>query len=150
MLQLFRAVGRGLPLPLGSVNNRRSLLYVGNAFFAIDRILESQPEAHAVYLISDGEDVSTPGLVRDMARAMGKKPRLWNVPEGPLHAMGRAGDALGRFLPIPIRSPVIQRLTESLFVDSTFIWRRLKAKPPVSREEGLLATARWFNETERT
>jgi nucleoside-diphosphate-sugar epimerase len=150
MLQLFRAVGRGLPLPLGSVNNRRSLLYVGNAFFAINRILESQPEAHAVYLISDGEDVSTPGFVRDIARAMGKNPRLWSVPEGALHTMGRAGDTLGRFLPFPIKSHVIQRLTESLFVDSTFVWRRLEAKPPVSLKDGLLAAARWFSDAERT
>jgi nucleoside-diphosphate-sugar epimerase len=150
MLRLFRAVDRGFPLPFGSVKNRRSFLYVENALFAMDRILESQPASHAVYLISDGEDVSTPRLVREIAWAIGKGPRLWDVPEGVLRALGWAGDALGRFLPVPITSSVMQTLTESLFVDSTFVWRQLESRPPVSFKDGLLATAHWFNGTERT
>lgn len=149
MLRLFKAVAMGVPLPFGRVQNRRSLLHVENAFVAMDRILDCQTENHAVYVISDGEDVSTPRLVTEMARALGRSPRLLDVSTGALRTLGKAGDVISHLRPLPVTSEAILRLTGSLFVDPTNLWSRLTCSPPVSLREGLVATAQWYREEKR-
>ena len=79
-LALMRAVDGGWPLPLASVRNRRSLVYVGNLADAIVRCLEAPQAAGKTYFVSDGEPVSTPELVRAIARALGKPARLLPFP----------------------------------------------------------------------
>ena len=69
-LSLVRAVDRGWPLPLASVKNRRSLVYVGNLADAILACLEAPQAAGKVYEVSDGDAVSTPDLIRALARAL--------------------------------------------------------------------------------
>ena len=79
-LSLMRAVARGVPLPLGALENRRSLLYLGNLVDAIRVCLSHSAAAGQVFLLSDGEDVSTPELVRRLAAALRVRPRLLSVP----------------------------------------------------------------------
>jgi nucleoside-diphosphate-sugar epimerase len=133
-LSLFRAVDRGLPLPLGRVRNRRSLVFVGNLADAILRAADHPDAAGRTFLVSDGEPVSTPALIRAVARALGRRPRLLPVPVALLHA---AGAATGR-------GPAVSRLTGSLEVDSAPIRDTLAWTPPATLDEGLAATARWF------
>src|SRR3989442_7588696 len=81
-------VSSGLPIPLGSIANRRSLLYVGNLVAALLVVLAGPAPAAgsaATYLVADREVVSTPELVRHIAHALGRTPRLvpfpvWLVP----------------------------------------------------------------------
>ena len=77
---LVRLVGRGLPLPLGAIRNRRSLVYVGNLAAAVVRCLERPDVPSGTFHLSDGDAVSTPGLVRAIARAQGRPARLLPVP----------------------------------------------------------------------
>ena len=77
---LVRMVGRGLPLPLGAIRNRRSLLYVGNLTDAVVRCLDRTHVPSGIYHLSDGEAVSTPELVAAIARAQGRRARLLPVP----------------------------------------------------------------------
>jgi nucleoside-diphosphate-sugar epimerase len=128
--RLLDTVARGWPLPLGAIENRRSLLYLGNFVDAIRVCLEHPAAAGQTFLLDDGEPVSTPELVRAIARAMGRPVRLLPVPVGVL-AFG--GALLGR-------RAAVARLTGSLHVDSSAIRARLGWAPPYSMEAGLAAT----------
>jgi nucleoside-diphosphate-sugar epimerase len=129
-LRLMRMVQRGWPLPLGAIRNRRSLLYLGNFVDAICLCVEHPAAAGQTFLLDDGAPVSTPQLVRAVARAMGRPARLLAVPVGVLEL---AGALLGK-------RKAVARLTGSLCVDSSAIRLRLGWKPPFSMEAGLAAT----------
>jgi nucleoside-diphosphate-sugar epimerase len=134
-LRLMNLVARGVPLPLGAVDNRRSFIYTGNLAGAIVKALDAPQAAGKTYLVSDGEDVSTPDLVRGLARALGVKPRLLSLP---LAALGLAAALAGK-------RAEFARLTGSLQVDSSRIRRELGWDPRYSLARGLEETARWYH-----
>ena len=125
-LALMRAVDRGWPLPLASVKNRRSLLYVGNLAHAIGRCLGGAPGGR-IYGVTDGAPVSTPELCRMLARALGRRARLWPFPPALLRL-----------------APGGARLVESLVVDDGALRDELGWRPPCSFEDGLRHTAEWY------
>lgn len=128
--RLIDAVAGGWPLPLGAIRNRRSLLYLGNFVDAIRVCVEHPAAAGQTFLLDDGQPVSTPELVRAVARAMGRPARLLAVPVGMLEFTGAL---LGK-------RTAVARLTGSLWVDSSFIRTRLGWTPPYSMAAGLAAT----------
>ena len=148
ILELFRLIDHGTPLPLGLVRNRRSLLYVGNLVDAIICTLEVGCASPALFLVSDGEDVSTPELARRIGRALGRQVRLLPVPPAFLKAGGRAGDLLERGLrrTVPLSSSNVTRLIESHVLDTTRIQTVLGWRPPHSLDAGLKHTAAWYRE----
>src|SRR5574340_270202 len=79
-LRLMRWVDRGVPLPFGAVDNRRSLVYVGNLADAILAALQSERESADVYFVSDSEDLSTAELIRRLGSALERQVRLVPVP----------------------------------------------------------------------
>lgn len=133
-LRLMQVVDRGLPLPLAAVDNRRSLVYVANLADLIGRCLESDDSAHQILFASDDEDLSTPELVRAIARALGRPARLVPVPPALLHA----GARLAR------RTDVMRRLCDSLTVDISHTRKLLGWTPPWRLSQGLDATAHWY------
>lgn len=132
--RLMNAVWRGLPLPLGAVHNRRSLVGVENLASCLERCATHPAAAQQRFLVSDGQDVSTPDLLRAMGRALGRPARLLPVPQ-PLLAAG---------LRLLGRGELAQRLCASLAVDSRKLQERLDWTPPHSLDTGLQATARAF------
>jgi nucleoside-diphosphate-sugar epimerase len=142
-LRLFAAVARGTPLPLGAVRNRRSLLFTGNLVAALLATLES-PSGGDTFFVSDGEDLSTPDLVREIARGLGRPARLLPVPVGALRAAGRIGDVLARMAPWPLTTEAVDRLVGSLAVDPSKLKRLTGYRPPYGVREGLGITARWY------
>ena len=143
MLRLFGAVARGMPLPLGSIANRRSLLFVGNAAAVLEAMVAAGETPSPCYLVSDGEDVSTPELVRAIAHSVGRRARLISVPLPLFRLAGRIGDRLPPWLPWPMTSTRVERLMDSLQVDSSRIQRELGFVPPYSLAEGMRETAVW-------
>lgn len=139
MAKLFKMVNTGLPLPLRMVNNLRSLLYVGNLVDAIKVSLEHPAAAGETFLVSDGEDVSTPELIRRIANALGRRARLFPFPPSVIRLVGRM---VGK-------SEEVDRLLGSLVVDSSKIQWMLKWKPPYAMEQGLKETAIWYKSNER-
>ncbi len=133
-LSLMRAVDRGWPLPLGAVTNQRSFIYVGNLVNVIMACLEHPAAAGRTYLVADDSPVSTPELVRRIARALERPARLVPVP-APL--MRLAGRVTGR-------ADSVERLLGSLAVDDSLVRRELGWNPPYSMDDGLRATAAWF------
>jgi nucleoside-diphosphate-sugar epimerase len=132
--QLMSVVNRGVPLPFASIRNKRSLIYVGNLADALACCAIHPAAAGQTYLVSDGEDVSTPELIRLMAAALGRTARLFPFPMG---LMRIAGVGVGK-------SSAVERLVGSLQVDSSKIRRELGWKPPFTMEHGLAETAAWF------
>jgi nucleoside-diphosphate-sugar epimerase len=128
---LIRAIARGLPLPLGAIHNRRSLVGVDNLVDFILTCLEHPAAANETFLVSDGEDLSTTDLVRRMARAMERPARLISVPAPMLMA---AATLVGR-------RDVARRLLDSLSVDITKARQHLGWVPPISVDEGLRRAA---------
>jgi nucleoside-diphosphate-sugar epimerase len=133
--RLMRLVARGVPLPFGSIENRRSLLYVDNLVDAIRACIAMPGAARRTFLVSDGEDLSTPQLISALARALQAPPRLLSCPPSILETVGRL---IGR-------SGDVARLTRSLQVDDGLIRRELGWAAPCSVAEGLAATARWYH-----
>ncbi len=129
-LALLRLVARGWPLPLGAIDNRRSLLYLDNFVDAIALCLEHPDAAGQTFLIDDGVAVSTPDLVRAIAQAMHRPARLLAVPPG---VLSLAGALVGR-------RAAVARLTGSLWVDASLIRARLGWRPPYTLAQGLAAT----------
>lgn len=133
-LRLLGLVKRGLPLPLGSVSNRRSLIYAENLADLLVRCVECPEASGELFLACDDEVLSTPALVRALAAAMGARAALFPCPVALLRC---AAAALGR-------ADLIDKLCGSLQVDAGKAMRRLGWKPPVSAGAGLERTARWF------
>ncbi len=129
--QMLKVLARGIPLPLASVNNRRSLVYVGNLVDALILCATHPAAAGQTYLVSDGEDISTPVLLRQLGAAMGHPARLLPCPQALLKLAGR----------LTGRADKIERLLGSLRVDSGKIRRDLGWMPPYTLQQGLQATA---------
>jgi nucleoside-diphosphate-sugar epimerase len=132
--RLLSLIDRGLPLPLASVHNSRSLLYAGNLADAICLCLEHPGAVGQTFLLSDGEDLSTPELIGRLARARGRRARLLRMPPAALFCCARL---LGR-------SEEAERLLGSLRIDGSLIRSRLGWTPPFTVDAGLLETARGF------
>jgi nucleoside-diphosphate-sugar epimerase len=133
-LALMRAVSRGAPLPLASLDNRRSLVYIENLVSAVIACLEDSRAVGETYLLSDGEDLSLPEMVRRLGAALGAPPRLFRFPPALLRLAGAVSG----------RREQVARLTDSLRIDSARIRRSLGWTPPFSVEEGFARTAHWF------
>nr|WP_230375997.1 SDR family oxidoreductase [Pseudomonas fulva] len=137
---MMRWLQRGVPLPLGAVDNRRSLVSLGNLVDLIGVCLEHPQAAGQTFLASDGEDLSTPELLRRMAHALGRRARLLPVPPAWLALAGR----------LTGRTPVVQRLLGSLQVDIHKNHQLLGWQPSVAVDQALQATATHFLESRRT
>jgi nucleoside-diphosphate-sugar epimerase len=127
---LMRLVQRGFPLPLRSVRNRRSLIALANLVDFIVTCLDRPAAANETFLVSDDDDMSTPELIRRLARAMRRPARL--IPFPPSVIMAGA-TILGN-------RDVAQRLLGSLQLNISKAKQLLGWRPPVSVDEELRAT----------
>jgi nucleoside-diphosphate-sugar epimerase len=143
-LRLFQLVDRGVPLPLGAVHNRRSLLYVGNFVAAVTATIEYEA-GNDLFFVSDGPPIATPDLVRAIARALGRPARLVSVPVGLMRVAARIGDQMARVVPaVPFTSTNLDRVVGSLAVDSSKLTTAVGFRPPYTLDQGLAATADWY------
>ena len=127
-------VDRGTVLPLGAVRNLRSLISVWNLVDALIRVAEHPAAPGRVWMVSDGVDISTPDLIRALARAMGKQARLVSLPVRLLHL---AGTLTGQ-------GAEVARLCSSLVVDISETRSQLDWTPPLMLAEGLARTVAWY------
>jgi nucleoside-diphosphate-sugar epimerase len=132
--KMMKALAQEIPLPLASANNRRSLIYIENLVDALILCAMHPVAEGQTYLVCDGDDVSTPDLLRQLGAAMGHPARLF-----PCHlALLRfAGHLLGK-------KEQIERLLGSLRVDSDKIRSELNWRPPYTLHEGLRKTGESF------
>ena len=138
-LRLMQLVWSGLPLPFQSVKNKRSFVGIQNLSSFIEACI-SNPGACGTWLVSDGEDVSTPDLLRKLADHLMCRLRLFPVPPSALRVLGRL---IGK-------QAEMERLCGSLQVDIEPALKILGWRPPVSLEEGLALAAAEFKATRRS
>jgi UDP-glucose 4-epimerase len=128
---LVTAVKRGIPLPFGSIHNRRAFLGVGNLASFIVHRLTHQQGGFQIDLVADDEQISTPEFVRRIAKALGKKSRIVPLPLFALKALFR----------ISGRPEAANSIARSLEIDMS---KAMKTgwRPPFSLDEGLRNTLR--------
>jgi len=138
-LRLIRLVERGWPLPLGAVENRRSLIYLGNLAHLLATAASSPAAAGRTLLAADHDAVSTPHLIQWIAQALGVQARLARVPvpvlklAGTLTGMGRE----------------VGRLADSLVVDAGDTRTLLDWRPPYTTQQGIAHTVGWYRSLAR-
>jgi nucleoside-diphosphate-sugar epimerase len=133
---MMRWVARSIPLPLGAIQNARSMVALDNLVDLLVTCVKHPAAAGQTFLVSDGEDVSTTELLRRTALAMGKKPFLLPIPALVLE-WGTA--LLGK-------RAVAQRLCGSLQLDINKTRQLLDWTPPVSVDEGLHRATEGFSQ----
>lgn len=137
LLRLARLAAH-VPLPLGAVRNRRSMVFVDNLADAMVRVVAAPQASGQTYLVRDGEDVATSDLLRRIGRARGRPVRLVSVPPPVLRAglalIGRRAEA--------------DRLLGSLMVDDARLRADLGWSAPIDVDTALARTVTWFDEAQ--
>jgi UDP-glucose 4-epimerase len=133
-LALMRAIARGVPLPLGAINARRSMVYVGNLADALAECALHPRAANQLFHITDGDDPTVADLARRLGVHLKRPARLLPIPAAWLKTAGRLAG----------KTAQVDRLTGSLRVDSGHIRDVLGWRPPCSLDQGLAATAEWY------
>ena len=136
---LLKLVDKKLPLPLANINNKRSFIYVNNFVDVIITCATHPNAAGHTYLVSDGENVSMPQLIKKIAIALNKPSYLFPFP---ISIMRFFAKLVGK-------AASVDRLTESLVIDSLKIRRELGWKPPFTMAEGLQVTADWYRQSHK-
>jgi nucleoside-diphosphate-sugar epimerase len=135
--RLVSLVDSGLPLPLGAVVNRRSLVNVWNL---VSLLVQAETHANApgrTWLVSDGFDLSVPELLSVIGAALGRSTRLWSVPIPMLKTAGWLAGRRGE----------VARLVDSLQVDISETCNSLDWRPTVTTTEAIARTVAWFKAT---
>lgn len=130
-LSMMKWLSKGIPLPLGAIHNKRSLVALDNLVDLIVTCLNHPAAANQVFLVSDGEDLSTSDLLRRMGKALDKPARLLPIPASWLNL---AAILVGK-------RNVAQRLCGSLQVDITKTRKLLGWQPPLTVDQGLKRAA---------
>jgi nucleoside-diphosphate-sugar epimerase len=132
--QMLNVVAKSIPLPLASIRNSRSLIYVKNLVDALIACATHPAAAGQTYLVCDGENISTPDLLRQLAAGMGVPSRLFFCPPTLLQLVGK----------LTGKSKQLERLLGSLQVDGDKLRTDLNWTPPYTLQQGLQATAEWY------
>lgn len=137
---MMKWLQNGLPLPLANVHNKRSMVALENLVDLIKTCLDHPAAINQIFLVSDGEDLSTPELLRLTARALGGKAFLFPFPVIALTFIARLFG----------RPAIAARLCGTLQVDISKTRSMLEWTPPVSVDQALNTTARQYLESRRT
>jgi nucleoside-diphosphate-sugar epimerase len=136
-LRLMSLVDRALPLPWPSRENCRSMIGAENLADFLVQCVDHPKAAGQSFLVKDSEDISTRELITRLARLLGRPVRLVPVPESLIRLAAS----------LTMKKEAAGRVLDSLVIDSSHAQRLLKWVPPVTLDEGLAATARWYQET---
>lgn len=132
---LYQVVKKGVPWPLGAFDNKRSFLSVDNFCFIIDQILSQRLEP-GTYHLADTEPLSTNELVRLIASELNSRAKIVPIPRGLVKALARMGD----WLPLPLNSERLVKLTENYVVSNHKLLNALGMQLPVTAELGMRKT----------
>jgi nucleoside-diphosphate-sugar epimerase len=133
-LRLLSLAHSGRPIPLASIDNVRSMVSVWNLCDLIYTLLRHERPMHGVFLVSDGEDVSTADLIRRLANLMQRPARLIAAPEWALRTIAA----------LTGRRQELGKLCASLAIDISETRARLDWSPPLTLEAGLKRTVHWY------
>ena len=133
-LSLMKLLYKNLPVPLGNIKNKRSLVFVGNLVNLILEVIDHPKAADQIFLVSDNYDVSTSTLLSSVLLFLGKNTKLLSIPIFTLDVI---------FFLIG-KKDLSQKLLASLSLDISKTKKLLCWSPPYSFEEGIKATVKDF------
>lgn len=133
-LRLLKLLDKGIPLPLGSVENLRSFIGIDNLIDLLIKCADHPKAANEIFLAADGDDLSTPALLQRLSLFLGRHPRIWPFP---IAALQLAASIFGRV-------DAIEGLCNSLQVNAEKAKTVLGWRPLVPLDDGLECTVRWF------
>lgn len=133
-LSLLNLVYKQVPMPFANINNLRSFIGIDNLISLIICCINHPKAAGKTFLVSDGQDISTPNLIRKLSKLMNKSSRVFPVPQSIIKLLG--------FL--VGKSIAVDRLLASLQVDNSYTREILGWSPVLSLDEGLEKTVRWY------
>lgn len=133
-LEMMKCIHFGIPMPFGGVQNQRSLIGLENLVDIIVKCIYHSGAENRTFLATDGTDVSTPELMRQVGKALGK--RAWIVP------CPRA--LLEMIAALTGKQAAVARLLGSLQADSVQVREQLEWHPPLTLQEGLNRAAKWY------
>lgn len=133
---LYKVVKTGFPWPLAAFENKRSYASMGNVSFAVSELLNKNVGS-GVFNICDDEPISTNELIKIMCDCLGKKARLWRIPQAMMIFFAKMGDVLH----LPLNTERLMKLTEDCMVDNSKIKQALDIeRMPVNAVYGLKST----------
>lgn len=124
---LIKVAKKNLPLPLGAVNNQRSIVSIDNLIDLIAVCIEHPNAVSQTFLVSDDQDISTTELLKKLTVAAGNKPRLIPLPISVLKLLAELVGKRG----------VVERFSSSLTIDIEHTKETLNWSPPISLDEGI-------------
>lgn len=133
-LRLLNLVNARVPIPLGAVRNRRSFLGLQNLCDLLAICVFHPAAGGETFVAADGEDVSTPNLLRTIAQAMGRRLRMPTIPLGPLRLLAT----------LTGRSADLERLTRSLQIDASRAHAIVGWRPERTLQEGIGEMTDWY------
>ena len=133
-LRLIKIIDKGIPLPFGSVQNFRSMIFIDNLLDLIIRVIDHPDAAGEILLVSDDEDVSTKCLINHLSHELGRKARLIRFPERLLSLLFKV---LGK-------SDIYNRLIGSFQLDIKRTKEKIGWNPPVNFEQAIKITIKSY------
>ena len=137
---LYSFISKGIPYPFGKYNNRRSFVSVENLCFIINELINNDKIESGIYNIADDIPLSTINLIQVISEASGKPSRILKFPKFFVKFIAKVGD----FLPLPINSERLLKLTENYEVSNLKIKNAIQKKLPLSSIEGIKKTVTSF------
>jgi nucleoside-diphosphate-sugar epimerase/GT2 family glycosyltransferase len=135
-LRLMKLVEKGIPLPLAAVDNRRSFIYLENLVDILALSIVHPDAAGQTFLVSDSEGVSTPVLINMLADGLGVTPRLFPISVEVMRVLAAVGG----------ERSTVDRLVQSLVINSSHVRNTLGWQPPYSMEQGIMNTVYWYQQ----
>lgn len=149
MLSLLKMASRGIPLPLGAVKAKRSMVYIGNLCDAIKKVIEDEDTSRPsvqTFFITDRKDISSRELYSLLSREYCRGKGTFYAPTTILRLGGLAGSIIEKAVGItmPLNKDVVSRLMDEYRFSSEAFCRDYGWTPPYSPEEGIKDTVDWY------
>ena len=137
---LYSFVSRGIPYPFGKYLNKRSFVSVENVCFIINELIDNAEIESGIYNLADDISLSTIDLVKIMSEVINKPTKILKVPKLVVSFLAKVGD----FIPIPINSERLSKLTENYEVSNLKIKKAIQKNLPLTSCEGIKKTITSF------
>ena len=137
---LYNFIKKGIPYPLGAYTNKRSFLSIENLCFVMKELINRHDIPPGIYHLADDEPIDTKNLIKLINQTTNKNVPIWNLPKSLIKIIGKIGD----FLPLPVNTERIEKLTENYVVSNQKIKNALGKELPISTQAGLIRTIKSF------
>jgi nucleoside-diphosphate-sugar epimerase len=138
---LYKLVSKGIPWPLGAFDNKRSFCSIENLCFVIKELIERIDIPSGIYNMADDKPLSTNELIKIIAETKQQKAKILKIPKSFIKSLA----TIGNYLPLPLNTERLQKLTESYIVSNNKLVNALGKPLPVSVEDGLRNTINSFD-----